>query len=322
MRSAHVLAVRVLLLGSLLASAGCYRPKISPGGYACPEAGACPDGFTCHPLTHLCVSSIGGASGTGGTVGTGGAGGKDGGPPDVSPDRPCIGAVTNCQPTDAAVGMCDPVCNRGCGECYQKCSVDTNGDLTCNEPFNPTQPPAGLLHLCSQFSPADPKGQSDNCGPGQICLNASACGVPRCYQFCRGSSDCSDGASCSRDGGSYQFCDVPPQTCNPLASANNNNTSGCNGGLSCFLSQNGIDTVCDCQFSRAAWPGTTGRPGDQCEHSRDCLAGSVCLLNSGILGKRCYAVCLLPVDGGPVDSCAGGCQPIQGGGSTYGWCLN
>lgn len=307
-----------MLLGSLLVSAACFRPKILPGGYACGANGSCPDGFVCNPSSHLCASStdagVGGAAGAGGKGGKGGTGGIDAG----GVDRPCTGAIASCPPSDAETGICDPVCNKGCGECYQKCSVNTNGDLTCNEPFG--QPPAGLLQLCNQYSPADAKGQSDNCGPGQICLNASACGVPRCYQFCRSSSDCPGGASCSRDGGSYQFCDVPPQTCNPVASANAN--SGCSPGLSCYLSQTGVGTVCDCQFSRAAWSGTTGRPGDQCEHSRDCLSGSVCLLNSAILGKRCYAVCLLPVDGGPADTCAGGCQPIQGGGSTYGWCLN
>jgi hypothetical protein len=320
MRSAQVLAVRALMLGALLASAGCFRPKILSGGYACGDAGSnpCPDNFVCDPRSHLCVSSIGGASGTGGTgtggtTGTGGAGGVDAG----GVDRPCIGAIAGCQPTDA--GLCDPVCNTGCGQCYQKCSFNTNGALTCNDLYPPNQPPVGLLQFCSPYSPADPTGQSDNCGPGQICANGSACGVPRCYRFCRRDSDCTGGASCSRDGGSYQFCDVPPKVCDPVAGGTGSQDCG---GLNCYLAQTGKNTLCDCQFNRAGLGGV-GRPSDSCNHSRDCLNGNACVFLSASLGKQCKAVCLLPVDGGAPDPCPGGCQPLQAdGGSTYGWCNN
>jgi hypothetical protein len=320
MRSAHVLAVRALLLGALLASAGCFRPKILSYTYACPEAGPCPDGLVCN-ANHICAPAYdAGVTGTGGKGGTGGTGGKGGtGGVDAGPDRPCTGVITSCQPGDAAIGMCDPVCNRGCGECYQKCSINTNGDLTCN-PYPPSPPnpgPVGLLQYCSPYG-TDPKVQTDNCEPGQICINGSACGVPRCYQFCRGDLDCSGGASCSRDGGSYQFCDVPPKTCDPVAGGSGSQDCG---GLNCYLSQSGLGTVCDCQFDRAGLSGGVGRPGDPCNHSRDCLNGNVCVFLSPSLGKQCKAVCLLPVDGGPQDSCAGGCQLLQAsGGSIYGWC--
>ncbi len=143
MRSAHVLAVRVLLLGSLLAGAGCFRPKVLSGRYACGDAGACPDNYICDPSTNLCVGSIGGAGGKGGTGGKGGAGGKDAGPPDVPPDRPCIGAIASCPQSDA--GLCDPVCNTGCGDCFEKCSVNTAGDLTCNAP---TAASVGIFGQC------------------------------------------------------------------------------------------------------------------------------------------------------------------------------
>jgi hypothetical protein len=320
-RSAHVLAVRVLLLGSLLAGANCFRPQNLSGRYSCGDGGACPDGLQCDHPHNLCVSSLGGANGMGGKVGTGGTGGKGGtAGMDAGVDRPCTGAIASCQAGDAGTGICDPVCNRGCGECYQKCSVNTNGDLTCN-PYPPSPPnpgPVGLLQYCSPYG-TDPKVQSDNCEPGQICLNASACGVPRCYQFCRSNSDCPGGASCSRDGGSYQFCDVPPKTCNPVAGGSG--SQDCNG-LNCYLSQTGQGTVCDCQFNRTGLSGV-GRPGDACNHSRDCLNGSVCVFLSPSLGKQCKAVCLLPVDGGAQDPCPGGCQLLQtDGGSIYGWCNN
>jgi hypothetical protein len=321
-RSAQVLAVRALMLGVLLASAGCFRPKIPSGAYACGDGDACPDGLQCDHPRNLCVSSIGGAPGTGGAGGMGGKGGAgnvDGGPIDRPVDRPCTGAIASCQPADAATGMCDPVCNRGCSACYQKCSVNTTGALTCNELYPPGQQPAGLLQFCGPYSPSDPNGQSDNCGPGQICMNGSACGVPRCYQFCRGNSDCTGGASCSRDGGSYQFCDVPPKACDPVAGGTGSQDCG---GLNCYLSQTGQNTLCDCQFGRAGLTGV-GRPGDPCDHSRDCISGAVCVFLSPSLGKQCKAVCRLPVDGGPQDLCPGGCQLLQAaGGSVYGWCNN
>jgi hypothetical protein len=324
-RSAQVLAVRALLLGALVASAACYRPKNLSGGFSCGTAGACPEGLVCNPATQICVSSFdAGATGTGGVGGTTGSGGKGGTAGiDAGVDRPCTGAIASCQPSDA--GLCDPVCNTGCGECYQKCSVNTNGNLTCNDPYTPPPPTpsqAGLLQYCSQLSPRDAGGQSDNCGAGQVCLNASACGVPRCYQFCRHDTDCTGGATCSRDGGDYKFCDVPNKKCDPVAGGTG--AADCGNGLNCYLSSTGtMNTLCDCQFDRTPIGGGTGRPGDVCNRSRDCLPGNVCVFLSAMLGNQCKAVCRLPADGGPQDTCAGGCQPLQAsGGSIYGWCNN
>ena len=48
MRSAQVLAVRALLLGALLASVGCFRPKILSGCFSCGDGDACPDGLVCN----------------------------------------------------------------------------------------------------------------------------------------------------------------------------------------------------------------------------------------------------------------------------------
>jgi hypothetical protein len=327
LRSAQGLAVRAALLCALLASLGCFRPKILPGGFRCGDGGnPCPDNFTCDKSSGSCIPNgsdagapTGGTGGKGGQGGRGGAAGRDAGV-DMPVDRPCTAQVANCRPADGGTtGMCDPVCNTGCGECHEKCSVNSKGTATCADPFEPTKP-AGLLQSCDQYVPSDPAGQSDNCAPGEICINASTCTLPRCYQFCRSNSDCQGGASCSRDAGAYRFCDVPPSVpgCNPLAGARD--TSGCSNGLFCYLSSSGQNTLCDCQFDRAGLTGN-GSPGSECNNSRDCLVGNVCVLTNVMNPKQCFGVCLLPVDGGPADTCASNCAPLPGAGnSIYGWC--
>lgn len=336
MRSAQVLAVRALLLGALLASAGCFRPKNLANGFSCGDGGACPDGLTCDRPNNLCVSSVGGASGTGGsggTNGTGGTGGK-GGAGNVDGggiDRPCTGAIASCQPSDA--GLCDPVCNTGCGHCYEKCSVNGNGALTCNEPFKTSLTAGGLLQLCSQYAVAtDPTTQSDNCGPGQVCVNANNCGA-RCYQFCRESSDCSNGASCSRDaGGGHMTCDVPPVDCDPVIGAAAKISSRCpgmtaNSLFGCYLSATTPTTLCDCQNSNGG-----GTEGSACSHSRDCFAGLICIAPSSSIPTQCHRVCRLPSDSGVgVSPDEGGCKsgpaactpiayPDGSTNRTYGFC--
>ena len=300
MRSAQVLAVRALLLGALLASGGCFRPKILSYTYACPEAGPCPDGLVCNAI-HICAPSYdagvpgtGGKVGTGGTGGTGGKGGTagDGG----TIDRPCIGSVASCRPSDA--GLCDPVCNTGCKNCYEKCSVNGNGALTCNAPMGPRSP--GLLDPCDQTSTFS-SAETDDCQPGHLCANINSC-LGRCYQFCRTGSDCANGASCSRDaGGGFTICDVPTVACDPVAGAasGSSGNSGCTGGLTvnCYLSATSKNTLCDCQNVRANGTGN-GTKGDFCTHSRDCFPGLVCLDAGGTGSMQCWPVCRLPGDGG------------------------
>ena len=295
MRSAQLLAVRVLLLGSLLASAGCFRPKNLANGYSCPEGGPCPDGLVCSKASpHICVSSddagVGGKGGKGGG-GTGGKGGMGG--VDAGPDRPCTGAIASCQPTDA--GLCDPVCNTGCG-CLEKCSVNAAGELTCN---GPTAGSPGLLGACAQTNFGSK--QTDNCAPGQVCAapRGNQC-LSRCYQFCRANSDCTNGASCSIDaGGGNSLCDVPPVPCDPvLHAAMFSQYSGCTGNnfIGCYLSSDTLNTVCDCQDSPP--PNSSGAKGDSCTRSRDCFAGLVCYDPTGHDNKKCWKVCRLKGDGG------------------------
>ncbi len=306
MRSAQVLAVRAALLGLVLAGTGCFRPKILPGGFACGDAGAgvngiCPDGLLCDPRSGTCVSSIGGAGGggTGGAAGKGGQGGQgggkagmDGGVRDMAPDVPvtCLPSVatTTCPASDAGTGMCDPVCNTGCGQCNEKCSVNTSGNLTCNIPTG-----GGTVGLSQPCSPSKSgAAQTDNCAPGLVCLNVSVCQY-RCYQFCRTSADCSNGAGCSRDaGGGYSFCDVPQTTCDPILGAQK---IGCPGPplFTCYLSSTTDQTVCDCQTGM-----TSGAVGASCTRSRDCFAGLICIDFQGNGSKFCKKVCRLPGDGG------------------------
>jgi hypothetical protein len=298
-RSAQGLAVRAALVCALLASLGCFRPKILPGGYACGPDGGCPDNFFCNKAI-LCVPdgsdagvvATGGAGGKGGQGGKGGKGGAAG--MDAGVDRPCTGEVANCSaPGDA--GMCDPVCNRGCGECYQKCSVNSLGALTCNVP-TPANPPPGLFGTCGQTNFG--ATQTDNCQPGQLCVTQDTCSTSgECYQFCRTSADCSGGASCSRDaGGGYSFCDVPPFGCDPVVNAATNN-SGCSGGqfVGCYLSASSNNTLCDCQFTTS---GSSGAIHSACTRSRDCFAGLICIDPTGRNNKTCKKVCRLPGDGG------------------------
>jgi hypothetical protein len=299
---------------------GCFRPSIKNGAFACVDGGACPDNFTC--VRNLCLQNGVDAGGFGGKGGAGGQGGKDAGIVDMGGvDRPCLApvAVASC-PTDAGIsGMCDPVCNTGC-QCFEKCSVNTNSNLTCNPPGPPGSGTVGLLQGCQMESPPDRSLQTDNCMPGQICLSASACPVPRCYQFCRSDSDCRDnGATCSRDGGGFSFCDVPPVACNPLPGAN----TGCGlAAIGCYLSSSSLNTLCDCQFARA--DNKNGTLKDPCTHSRDCLSGYVCANPTGF-SQGCYPVCLLPTaDGGAPatgpGSCLGACMPLASGNTVYGFC--
>jgi len=223
-------------------------------------------------------------------------------------DAACLDPMTPCTPGDA--GMCDPVCNTGCSKCYQKCSVDTAGDLTCNQ-LSTTGKPAGILQLCGPFqsSSSDLTTQSDNCQPGSACIAHNICGA-RCYQFCRKDADCQTNASCSIDaGGGNSFCDVPTMPCNPVqGAASASATSGCPAGntlQSCYLSSDTGKTVCDC------YQVGVGK-GQPCVHARDCFGGLTCTDPFGHGTKLCYKVCRLPSpDGGaatPANAAEQGCS--------------
>jgi hypothetical protein len=224
--------------------------------------------------------------------------------------------------------LCDPVCNTGCSQCYQKCSVAPTGDLTCNTPYMPTLPPLGVLAGPCQTSQSsgDPTTQTDNCQPGTACVQHNVCG-PRCYQFCRADTDCQTNAQCTIDaGGGNKYCDVPTMPCNPVAGAADKvGSSGCPGTVqTCYLSSDTGHTTCDCYTS----PGLGH--GASCVHARDCYPGLTCTDPFGNMGKKCYKVCRLPSDAGAADPSEKGCDvatciPIvltNGSGltATYGVC--
>jgi len=310
------------LLASLLAGPGCFKPTFHDRAFFCADGGVCPGGLKCDKRHNppLCVSEFDGGAGMGGKGGKGGAGGEAGHfdagvDAQDAIDAPCVGPVSQgcVAPADAAVGMCDPVCNTGCGQCYQKCSVSPAGDLTCNTPYNPSIPPLGVLAgpcQTSQFS-GDPSTQTDNCQPGTVCIQHNVCG-PRCYQFCRKDTDCQPNASCGIDaGGGNMLCDVPTVTCDPVAGAADQvGSSGCPGTVqTCYLSSDTGHTTCDCYTS----PGLMH--GASCVHARDCYPGLTCTDPYGNMGKKCYKVCRLPSDGGTANpnesSCAvAKCTPI------------
>jgi hypothetical protein len=327
LRAARAAALSALL-ASLLAT-GCYKPNIKPGALKCATNGACPDDFKCNVFVTpaVCVPSStvlsgGGAGGEGGQGGPGGAaggstatggivgtGGMDAGTP------PCLSQVTPC--AAGGTGMCDPVCNTGCGKCYQKCSVDPIGELTCNPVFMPGSPLLGVLAGPCQTmqNTSDPSTHTDNCQPGTACIPHNACG-PRCYQFCRTNTDCQTNASCTIDaGGGNSFCDVPTIQCDPVTGAADKlGASGCPTSIqSCYISSETGNTLCDC-YQGAGVP-----KGQPCAHARDCYPGLTCTDPFGGMGKKCFKVCRLPLPDGGVDPRAnpnetgcdvGKCTPI------------
>jgi hypothetical protein len=300
--NAPLLASLALTLAA--AQLGCYKPNITEGGLRCnmtAGAKACPEGFKCDPVSQKCYTMFDAAVDRDTGAGT-----------DTDADsgeRPiCIEPIPNCTPGS---GTCDPFCRTGC-DCEEKCSVNSQGALTCN--LIAAGQRRFLLEPC-QIQGAGTAGQTDPCAPGLVCLEDSCGGggVGRCYQFCRADGDCTN-APCNRDaGGGFKVCDVPYDECVPLAVPNN---SGCPGGaIGCYLSTSDPSkTICDCQ-----WPPGLGET-DICTLSRQCNPGLVCVDTNGQGFTRCTRVCRLNV---PTDCSLGTCAKYIVGGvenSTYGFC--
>jgi hypothetical protein len=302
LRAARAAALSALL-ASLLATAGCFKPHPQSGAYFCSASFTCPGSLVCDTrhAQPLCVSSIdgglggsGGEGGAGGEVGTGGTsstGGTTG--MDAGPDAPCLNQVSGCSAPGPDAGMCDPVCNTGCGQCSQKCSVNPVGGLTCNQVYMPGTPLVGVLAGPCQTmqTTSDPSTYTDNCQEGSTCVDHNAC-RSRCYRICRANSDCAPGASCSIDaGGGHSFCEVPVTACNPISGVA---TSACpTATQSCYLSSDTGNTVCDCYNTNTGFP-----LHHACQHARDCFGGLTCTDPTGSGTKECYKVCRLPGDGG------------------------
>lgn len=323
MRASRAAAVSAVL-ATMLAGAACYKPNIKSGGLACGPGNACPDGLLCDVTRSpaVCVSGgLGGASGTGaggkggvggkGGSGTGGqiaTGGQSGAGGGGTGGAACLPDVSGCTSTYVDGGACDPVCNVGCSSCDEKCSVNGSGNMTCNPPSGTG---AGFMQPCqiSQRT-ADVQTQTDNCAPGQVCLQQTTCGV-LCYQFCRTNADCAS-QNCGRDlGNGLKVCDVATTPCDPTLMASPCSASSIQ--TRCYISgQTGL-TLCDCPNYKQL-----GTIGNSCTHSRDCFAGLVCYNKTGTVGgSQCFRACRLPTDGGAPDAgastCAGGaanCKPM------------
>ena len=306
--------VRLGLMAALLAAltgVACFKPRIAEGGLTCAPGGVCPEGFVCDPnLGSVCVTHLSeaGVAGNGGAAGIGGAAGLGG----MGGEPPCFEPKASCAAADA--GLCDPFCQTGCSGCRVKCSVNTLGALTCNQ--HPGTVVKGPLESCNIIS-ADQSEQTDTCAPGHVCIEAEC--NRRCYQFCRDNQDCAN-AACERqvgDGG-HKVCDVPFKACSPLIGSA---TVGCGGGtMACYLSSTHPDqTICDCPFGAA-------KEQEECQDSRDCIAGLACASRSGT--KKCLRVCELAMGGRDCPTQEpDSCHPYLGatgtGGTqhaTYGYC--
>src|SRR5262245_29740882 len=252
------------LLLACAVSFGCFKPNILEGGFRCnldAGANACPEGFKCDPVMQRCFKNPPDAGVDRGSDTADAMDAGDGGPPEVGPG--CFEPKPNCT---AGAGMCDPFCQSGCtgrdgaAPCREKCSVNTAGNLTCNEP-RMMGFARGLMQSCTIESNGS-GAQTDNCAPGLVCLEDGC--FARCFQFCKVNADCTD-TTCTRDvGAGQQVCDVPfVDTCVPLMQ-----NSGCGGGnMACYLASNSpAHTICDCPFNAAG-------ENSQCQRSRDCIRG-------------------------------------------------
>jgi len=317
-RKCPVTTLATLAAGLFVATlAGCYRPNVLEGGFKCADAGKqCPDGFRCDPVDNMCRQMLL----DGGTD----RDGKDA--PDAmdAPDAPdtgqCFMPKPSCDPSDAGAS-CDPFCQSGCASgpvgCRQKCSVNKDGGLTCNDVV--PMPLKTELQPCTIVN-GGTAAQTDVCAPGLVCLE-DACGgtgFGRCFKFCRNDDDCPE-SQCSKPltGSTWRVCDVPNMdTCNPTPS-----NSGCVGGQGCYIAiSRPTRTVCDCPGSKTA--------NEDCFGSRSCFPGLLCVDPTGGAATICLRVCQLSKNG---SDCPGGtpgsCHMYSGntGGTmvnaTFGFCF-
>jgi hypothetical protein len=264
----------ISLFGSLMFVVGCYRPNIAQGGFQCASGNVCPDGFHCVSSNNRCYEG------------------------DAGPESPvCVSSPTPTCSTEAATGQaCNPTCQTGCACGF--CSV-ANGATTC---LTVTAGNSDIGEVC------DPQTEAP-CKAGLFCR--PECGQTtfgRCYKFCAAKDDC-NGLDCGASGtssgsaGTFSFslCNLPDQTCDPVAK------SGCptdpNEVLGCYVDSFG-GTFCDCNGTKAI--------GDSCAFAGDCSPGLICE-NFGPT-NTCEAVCVSASD----CTSSGGCMPTNG---SFGYCL-
>jgi hypothetical protein len=300
--------------------AGCYSPKLT-GAFKCnldyEPAFQCPDGYHC--VSGFCTN---GSTPIPINNSDAGDASHDMVPDrmEVHPETPSIDATTadvppdlGCTPpapicTPDMTKMCDPLCQSGCG-CKQKCSAITDGamagTLTCNMPLATRPRVAG--EQCDQAS-AGSAAQTDNCGPGLVCLQDS-CNF-RCYRFCKTDADCPMSTCTKPVGNGPKVCDVPNTACDPVGPSGG--VTGCpTMTQACYLSKSVKDrTYCDCPS-----PAGAGGPNSSCTTETDCFGGLACVMVGG--SSLCRPVCSLAA--GANDCVATTCTPINKS-TKFGFC--
>ncbi len=312
-RALDARARAVAVLVAAFSVGGCYKPTITDNGFLCASTGkACPDGFTC--VDNHCTS-MPDKTQPPPQMDSGGMdvmmtmmsdGGTDAGPM-------CMAPAALCPAGPAAGEACSAACQRGCA--CGRCNI-VDGVPVCVA--------AGSVKLGDVCLPS-----ADNCGPGLICLlEMCGSGLARCYRHCTTNDQC-DATACTigiedsqGNPTPYMTCDVPPQTCNPVAVGSG---SGCpDPALNCYLTS-ANQTLCDCP-SR---PASQGGNNAECTIYSDCAAGFICIKIPGLDMQgtaRCHFVCDISAPSCPTSAGADGGAPVPqrcmptGTGAKYGYC--
>jgi hypothetical protein len=274
------------------ATAGCYKPTIKDGGFACATTGMrCPEGFSCGADDHCWINPSSADAGVD-TKPVTDAGGSD----TAMCSMPATAAL--CDQGPAAGETCSPACQRGCS--CGRCNV-VGGQATCVA--------AGTIKLGEICN-----ANADNCEAGLTCLlETCGNGLARCYRLCTDKVQCGDTActitinDANKTGRTYTTCDVPTYACDPVGGG------GCPApAFNCYLASTDR-TVCDCPTRPAAQSGNNA----DCSYYSECAAGFVCI--SGVDGQttpHCHFACEVAKGGCPTGA---HCVPM-GTNAKYGYC--
>jgi hypothetical protein len=282
-----------LVVAAALTLAGCYKPSVTDGGFACAATGVrCPDGYACAADNHCWINP---SSVTGQDGGTDTKPPTDGGAGDTAMcSMPPVNAL--CDQGPAAGEACSPACQKGCS--CGRCNV-VGGQAACV--------PLGTVKLGEICN-----ANADNCAAGLTCLPESCGnGLARCYRLCTSKAQCGDTActitiNSSSSGRTYTTCDVPTYACDPIAGG------GCPApAFNCYLAS-ADRTVCDCPSRPAAQSGLNA----ECSYYSQCAAGFVCISVTGQAAPHCQFACDLSKGGCPTGS---HCAPM-GSSTKYGYC--
>jgi hypothetical protein len=279
---------------------GCYNPKIDEGAFQCGPGDSCPSGFSCKaarcyknpPVTADAATQM---------------------------DASCQQNERECSPATMTSGACDPVCQRGCSSCGDRCTHNGTANVCV----------ARSALSTSTYDSCMP--DRDTCAPGTVCLaefNEQKCGA-HCYRFCRVDSDCKDpggnqiarctGEAQKNDLVVYKHCSPRIEPCNPTGPE-----PRCTGGapaerpypaFACYMlsPQHPDEAVCECAG--------TVREGMPCTREYECVPGHECLqLGADI---RCRKLCTPDGSLLPAIACGLGqrCMPFPGAGVRLGYCV-